>query len=48
MVGLDAKTGKAVPTFGTDGIVDLWEGLGRKVVPNQIGASSPALGRECC
>ena len=43
MVGLDAKTGKPVPTFGTDGIVDLWEGLGRKVEPNQIGASSPAL-----
>jgi len=43
LVGLDAKTGKPVPAFGANGIVDLWEGLGRKVAPNQIGASSPAL-----
>ncbi len=43
MVGLDAKTGQPVPTFGANGIVDLWDGLGRKVEPNQIGASSPAL-----
>lgn len=43
MVGLDAKTGKPVPTFGTNGVVDLWEGLGRQVQPNEIGSSSPAM-----
>src|SRR6516164_3906281 len=43
MVELDAKSGKPVPAFGTNGVVDLWEGLGRKVAPNQIGSSSPAI-----
>lgn len=43
LVGLDAKTGKPIPSFGKDGIVDLWEGLGREVKVNQIGASSPAM-----
>lgn len=43
MVGLDAKSGKPVVTFGTNGIVDLWEGLGRTVQPNEIGSSSPAM-----
>jgi quinoprotein glucose dehydrogenase len=43
LVALDAKTGRPVPGFGSDGIVDLWDGLDRKVEPNQIGSSSPAI-----
>jgi quinoprotein glucose dehydrogenase len=43
MVALDAKTGKPIPTFGTAGIVELWDGLDRKVEINQIGSSSPAM-----
>jgi quinoprotein glucose dehydrogenase len=44
MVALDAKTGKPVPSFGKDGIVDLTLGLDRDTVrPNEIGSSSPAL-----
>ena len=44
LVALDAKTGRAIPTFGKDGIVDLTEGLDREVVkPGQIGSSSPAI-----
>src|SRR5262245_8951675 len=43
LIALDAKTGKPNPAFGVNGIVDLWEGLDRKVEPNQIGSSSPPL-----
>jgi quinoprotein glucose dehydrogenase len=44
LVALDAKTGRPVPTFGKDGIVELTEGLDRDVVkPGQIGSSSPAI-----
>jgi len=44
LVALDARTGRAIPSFGKDGIVDLWEGLDRAVVrPGEIGASSPAI-----
>jgi quinoprotein glucose dehydrogenase len=43
MAALDAKSGKTIPGFGTNGIVDLWEGLGRQVQPNEIGSSSPAM-----
>ncbi len=44
LVAIDAKTGKAIPTFGTEGIVDLNIGLDRDVVPpGKIGASSPAI-----
>jgi len=43
MVALNAKSGKTIPDFGTGGIVDLWNGLGREVQPNQIGSSSPAI-----
>jgi quinoprotein glucose dehydrogenase len=44
LVALDARTGRPVPTFGKDGIVELTEGLDRDVVaPGQIGASSPAV-----
>ena len=44
LVALDARTGRPVPTFGKDGIVELTEGLDRDVVkPGQIGSSSPAI-----
>jgi quinoprotein glucose dehydrogenase len=43
LIALDAKTGRPVPAFGAGGVVDLWEGLDRKVEPNQIGSSSPAM-----
>ena len=44
LVALDARTGRPVPGFGKDGLVDLWEGLDRAVVkPGEIGASSPAI-----
>ena len=43
LIALDAKTGHAIPGFGAAGVVDLWEGLDRKVENNQIGSSSPAI-----
>jgi quinoprotein glucose dehydrogenase len=43
LVALDAKTGKTIPDFGTNGVVDLFIGLGRDVQPNDIGSSSPAI-----
>ncbi|MES1167079.1 MAG: PQQ-binding-like beta-propeller repeat protein, partial [Pseudomonadota bacterium] len=44
LVAIDAKTGRSIPSFGKDGIVDLTEGLDRDVVkPGQIGSSSPAI-----
>ena len=44
LIALDARTGRPVPGFGKDGVVDLWEGLDREVVkPGQIGASSPPI-----
>ena len=44
LIALDARTGRPIPGFGKDGIVDLWEGLDRDVVkPGEIGASSPAI-----
>ena len=44
LVALDAKTGRAIPHFGKDGLVELTEGLDREVVkPGTIGSSSPAI-----
>ncbi len=44
LVALDAKTGRAIPSFGKNGIVELTEGLDREIVkPGQIGSSSPAI-----
>lgn len=44
LVALDAKTGRPIPAFGKDGIVELTNGLDRDVVtPGQIGSSSPAV-----
>ena len=36
LVALDARTGKPVPSFGTQGIVDLTHGLDRKVERGQL------------
>jgi quinoprotein glucose dehydrogenase len=44
LVALNAKTGRPLPGFGKEGLIDLTEGLDRDVVkPGQIGSSSPAL-----
>ncbi|MCU1328803.1 MAG: gcd 1 [Bryobacterales bacterium] len=44
LVCLNAKNGHEISTFGTNGRVDLNEGLDRAVVkPGQIGSSSPAI-----
>ena len=43
LVALDAKTGDPIPDFGTDGIVDLWNGLDREIEIGQITSTSPAL-----
>ena len=43
MIALDAKTGKPVPTFGTDGRVDLTQGLRRPVERDYYTMSSPAV-----
>ena len=45
LVALDAATGRRVPTFGNDGVVDLKQGLDADVdsVAAVIGASSPPM-----
>jgi quinoprotein glucose dehydrogenase len=44
LVALDAKTGRPIPSFGKDGVVDLYEGLDRPVPPDgQIGWNSPPI-----
>jgi glucose dehydrogenase len=43
MIALDAKTGKPVPTFGTDGRVDLTEGLHRHVERDYYTITSPPV-----
>ena len=44
LVALNAKTGLPIQNFGTNGIIDLTQGLDRAVVkPGEIGSSSPAL-----
>jgi quinoprotein glucose dehydrogenase len=44
LVGIDAKTGREIPSFGKNGIIDLNEGLDRDVIPpGRIGSSSPAI-----
>jgi len=44
LVALNAHTGRPIPTFGKEGLTDLFEGLDRpSVKPGQIGASSPAI-----
>lgn len=44
LICLDAKTGRPIPNFGKEGIVELTEGLDRENVgPGKIGSSSPAI-----
>jgi len=44
LIALDAKTGRPIPNFGANGIIDLTQGLDRaEVKPGVIGASSPAI-----
>jgi quinoprotein glucose dehydrogenase len=43
MIALDAKTGKPIPTFGSDGRVDLTHGLRRPVDRDYYTMSSPAV-----
>jgi len=43
MIALNAKTGKLVPTFGTDGRVDLAEGLRRPVERDYYTMTSPPV-----
>jgi quinoprotein glucose dehydrogenase len=43
MIALDAKTGKPVPGFGTDGRVDLAKGLRRPVEPDYYTMTSPPV-----
>ncbi len=43
MIALDARTGKPVATFGTDGRVDLAEGLRRPVDRDYYSMTSPPL-----
>ena len=40
---LDKKTGKPIPSFGTDGAVDLREGLGRPATSLSVSASTPGV-----
>jgi quinoprotein glucose dehydrogenase len=44
MIALDAKTGRPISSFGTNGIVDLYQGLDRPAPEDGlIGASSPPM-----
>ncbi len=44
LIALDAKTGRPVPGFGKDGVVDLYEGLDRPVPKEgEIGLNSPPI-----
>ena len=43
LVSVDALTGKPDPNFGTNGMVDLTEGLGREFDKTQLGYNSPVV-----
>jgi quinoprotein glucose dehydrogenase len=43
LYALDAKTGKPIPTFGSDGRVDLQENLGREPRFQSISLTSPGI-----
>ena len=43
LYALDAKTGKPIPTFGTDGRVDLQENLGREPRFQSVALTSPGV-----
>src|ERR1700756_2718122 len=43
LYGLDAKTGKPIPSFGSDGRIDLQENLGREPRFQSISLTSPVI-----
>ncbi|HEU4996646.1 MAG TPA: PQQ-binding-like beta-propeller repeat protein [Gemmatimonadaceae bacterium] len=43
LASLNAKTGKPDPSFGTNGVVDLMEGLGLQLVPLAVDDSGPLI-----
>jgi glucose dehydrogenase len=43
LVSLDAKTGRPDPLFGTNGVVDLMDGLGYPLVPLAVDDSGPIV-----
>ena len=43
LYALDRKTGKPIPSFGTEGRIDLREGLDRPVEKMSVSASSPGV-----
>jgi glucose dehydrogenase len=43
LYGLDAKTGRPIPSFGKEGRVDLREGLGRDPNSQTVSATSPGV-----
>ena len=43
LFALDKKTGKPIPTFGIEGVVDLREGLGRPIEGLSVSASTPGV-----
>ncbi|MEZ4416364.1 MAG: PQQ-binding-like beta-propeller repeat protein [Gemmatimonadota bacterium] len=43
LYALDRVTGRPIPSFGTDGIVDLREGLGRPAEGLSVSASTPGV-----
>jgi quinoprotein glucose dehydrogenase len=44
LIALDAITGQAIPTFGQEGRIDLWQGLRRRGSLRQVyGVTSPPI-----
>ncbi|HEY4099748.1 MAG TPA: pyrroloquinoline quinone-dependent dehydrogenase [Gemmatimonadales bacterium] len=43
LYALDRLTGKPIPSFGTEGVVDLREGLGRPAQQQGVSASTPGV-----
>lgn len=43
LIGLDAKTGEPISSFGTNGVVDLTQGLRRAVNPRHYTNTSPPI-----
>jgi quinoprotein glucose dehydrogenase len=43
LFALDKKTGRPIPTFGIEGVVDLREGLGRPIEGLSVSASTPGV-----
>ncbi len=43
LYALNAATGQSIPSFGQEGIVDLYEGLGREVRSTWVTAATPGI-----